>query len=86
MMKFIVVKDSMYTETEKIFIFPDFEMHSDFYSLLKKENEFAILISAGFVEIDEEGIHCCGHSISLNKYARKEDTILLRKELSKKRH
>ena len=83
-MKYIVVKDSVYTNTEKIFVFPDSEMHSEFYSSIKGEyNTF--LISAGFVGFDDEGkIYCYGNSISLNKYSRKEDTVLLKRELSKR--
>ena len=78
-MKYIVIKDCQYTLREKIFLFPDAEMHSDFYSTIK--NADMVLVSGGFVKMVDDGVYCTGESISLRVRSRKEDTDLLRKEI-----
>ena len=81
--KYIVVKtqyaDEVEDVVEEIYVFPKAVHHDCFYEIINNQDEFRKLISAGFVD---SNLQCYGKSETLNVESRKEDTDLLKKQMS----
>lgn len=72
--KYIVFEDDH--GLEDIIIFSELQQHANILRLGLTP------VSAGFIEITSESLHCYGDSISLNLKSRPEDTKIAKRALN----